>query len=75
LTRQAATEWLEKEEDAIRANPGMKLVDVVPPEALSRWFSFALIAETKRLRWLTIVLVILTAVLAILAFRLALLRC
>ncbi len=40
-----------------------------PPDP--SWFSYVLILEARRLRWLTIVLIALTAVLAILTFRLA----
>ncbi len=36
------------------------------------WFSYVLILEARRLRWLTVVLIALTAVLAILTFRLGL---
>ncbi len=35
------------------------------------WFTYVLILESRRLKWLTVVLIILTAILAILTFRLA----
>lgn len=41
------------------------------PEPDPSWFAYVLILETRRLKWLTVVLIILTAILAILTFRLA----
>jgi hypothetical protein len=68
---RAVMEWLDKLTPAIEANPGMKLIDIVHNEPLSLWFTYALIVETKRLKWLTVVLAILTAALVGHAIRLA----
>src|SRR5437899_523864 len=69
---QAAFEWIDKTAGGREANPNMRLIDLVPPEALSLWFTYVLIRETKRVGRLTLVLIILTAVLAVLTLRLAL---
>ncbi len=69
---QAVWEWLDKLVPAIEANPGMKLIDIVHSEPMSLWFTYALILETKRLKWLTVVLAVLTAALVVLTLRLAL---
>ncbi len=68
---QAASEWLDKYEEPFRANPGMRVVDIVRQDVLALWFTYGLLNESRRLRYLTIVLVVLTAVLAILTLRLA----
>ncbi len=68
---QAALEWIDKTSAGREANPNMKLIDIVPPEAFSLCFTYVLIRETKRVAWLTVVLIVLTAVLAILTLRLA----
>ena len=71
---QMAFEWLDKYDGAFAANPGIKTIDILQPEPKSLWFQYALISETRRLRWLTVVLIVLTAVLAILTTELVLLR-
>jgi hypothetical protein len=67
---KAAGEWLNKLEEPIQANPTMRLVDWVSAQAMSLFFTYALIGETRRLRWLTVVLILLTAVLALLTYHL-----
>jgi hypothetical protein len=51
----------------------MKIVDIVRPDVMALWFTYGLVIETQRLRWLTVALVVLTVVLAVLTFRLAIL--
>jgi len=61
---QVADELRDRYEAPIRANPGMKLIDITRTEdPMSLWFVYGLIVDTRRFRWLT-VLIILTAVLA-----------
>lgn len=73
IVEQVAGEFLDHYKEAIRASPGMKFIDIVQSEVpLSLWFAYGLIVETRRLRWLTVVLITLTAVLAGLTLRLAL---
>ncbi len=74
MVEQAAGEWLGKYEEPFRANPGMELIEIVRSDVMALWFTHGLIIETRRLRWLTIVLIVLTAVLAILTTELVLLR-
>src|SRR2546426_4901784 len=65
IVEQVAGEFLDHYKEAIGANPSMKFIDIVQSEVpLSLWFAYGLIVETRRLRWLTVVLIILTAVLA-----------
>ena len=72
MVERAAGEYLETYEKPIRANPGMKLTEIVKSgDPMALWFTYALIAETKTLKGLTVVLIILTAVLALLTLRLA----
>ena len=74
MVERAAGEYLETYEKPIRANPGMKLTEIVKSgDPMALWFTYALIAETKTLKGLTVVLIVLTAVLAGLTLRLALL--
>ncbi len=40
------------------------------PEPDPSWFTYVLILETRRLKWLTVVLIVLTAILAVLTLRL-----
>ena len=72
VSKKATLSYLETYEKPIRANPGMKLTEIVKSgEPMALWFTYALIAETKTLKGLTVVLIILTAVLALLTLRLA----
>ncbi len=74
LVERASAELLERYRSPIEANPSMKLIEIVNPgDPMALWFTHALIAETKTLKWLTVVLIVLTAILAVLTVRLALL--
>ncbi len=70
-SRRAARREIEKkvEEAADDFVFELKPGEFPPPDPA--WFSYVLILEARRLRWLTVVLIALTAVLAILTFRLA----
>ncbi len=68
---QAAREELIGYRERRKANPTLRVADLVRSEPMALWFTYALIGETRRLRWLTIVLIALTAVLAVLTARLA----
>lgn len=68
--RAARREIVRKVEEAagdfvFELKPG----ELPPPDPA--WFSYVLILEARQLRWLTVVLIALTAILAILTFRLA----
>ena len=68
---QAAGELVDRYHEPIRANPGLKLIEIINPgDPMALWFTYGLIVESRRLRWLTVVLVIITAVLAYLTLRL-----
>src|SRR2546426_11063454 len=69
---QAARELLTKIVPMRTANPGMNLIDMVSIEALSLWFTYAVIMESKAVKRLTVALAILTAVLIVLTAKLAL---
>ncbi len=70
-SRRAARHEIERkvEEAADDFVFELKPGELPPPDPA--WFSYVLILEARRLRWLTIVLVALTGILAILTFRLA----
>jgi len=69
---RAARELFDRYRQPIEANPGRKLIEIVnPSDPMALWFAYGIIVESRRLRWLTVVLVVLTAILAYLTFRLA----
>ena len=69
---RAAGELLERYRQPIEANPDKKVIEIINPnDPMALWFTYGLIVESRRLRWLTVALVLLTVVLAYLTFRLA----
>lgn len=72
LLAQAVREWLESADERLAAGThGPKLIQTIPEGALSLIFGYALLKESTILKWLTIALLSLTAVLAYLTWRLA----
>lgn len=69
---QTAHEWAGQTDPARAANPDMKLMEIVPDSVQRLWTTYVLIMETEKLKWLTVVLTVLTAILAALTLRLAL---
>ena len=55
-----------------KANPDKNLIDMVSIQALSLWFTYAVIVESKAVKWLTFVLAVLSVVLIVLTAKLVL---
>ncbi len=72
MVERVAKEWYAVEEPRIASDPNMDVKAFVNSGVMPLWSSYSLIVEAKRLRWLTVVLILLTAVLASLTLRLAL---
>lgn len=69
---QAAREVLGVVVPMRKANPDKNLIDMVSIQALSLWFTYAVIVESKAVKWLTFVLAVLSVVLIVLTAKLVL---